>query len=264
MPRSQPEQKVTYIHFALLCLAPFLVFWPLWWHAEAMAYDMADYFLPFRYFIGECLQQHRFPWWNPYSGLGIPMAADPQSGVFYPVTWFIGYLFGYDFLTINIEYLVHLSIAGCGMYQLLRGLKFEPVVCLLLAVSYQFCGFMVNNAQHLTWIISAGWLPFFLHYYRLTILYGKRNNAIKAALSLFMFTTGGYPAFLIILLYLIGAHFLFMLIGNILQKKLKEAGQLLKWSSVMLLIYLLVTAPFILSFLQGIPLMTRGDALPAL
>jgi hypothetical protein len=261
MLRSLPEQKLTYFHITLLCLAPFLVFWPLWLHAEAMAYDMADYFLPFRYFIGECLQQHRFPWWNPYSGLGIPMAADPQSGVFYPVTWLIGYLFGYNFITINIEYLLHLSIAGIGMYQLLRGLKYAPAICILLAASYQFSGFLVNNAQHLTWIISASWLPFFLHYYRLTILFGKRNNAIKAALSLFMFTTGGYPAFLIILLYLVGGHFIFMLLQHILLKKPSEILHMLKWSSIMLLIYLLVTAPYILSFLQGIPLMTRGEAL---
>ena len=43
MLRSLPEQKLTYFHITLLCLAPFLVFWPLWLHAEAMAYDMADY-----------------------------------------------------------------------------------------------------------------------------------------------------------------------------------------------------------------------------
>lgn len=262
MLRSLPEQKLTYFHITLLCLTPFLVFWPLWLHAEAMAYDMADYFLPFRYFIGECLQQHRFPWWNPYSGLGIPMTADPQSGVFYPVTWCIGYLFGYDFITINIEYVLHLTIAGCGMYQLLRGMKYAPVVCLLMAASYQFSGFFINNAQHLTWIISASWLPFFLHYYRLTILFGKRNNAIKAALSLFMFTTGGYPAFLIILLYLVGGHFIFMLLQHILLKKPSEILHMLKWSSMMLLIYLVVTAPYILSFIEGIPLMTRGEALP--
>lgn len=261
MQRTFSVSKATFISYTLLLALPFIIFWPLWLHPEAMAYDMADYFLPFRHFIGECLQEHQFPWWNPYSGLGIPLAADPQSGVFYPVTWLIGYLAGYDFVTINIEYLLHLSLAGWGMFMLLRGMHYALFSSLLLAIAYQFSGFMVNNAQHLTWIISACWLPYFLHHYRLTFLTGDRNHAIKTVLSLFLFTTGGYPAFLIILCYLVAGHILFVLIHNARIRQPAQIRHVAKWSAVMLIIYLVITAPFIYSFLQGVPLMTRGEPL---
>lgn len=36
---------------------------------------------------------------------------------------------------------------------------------------------------------------------------------------------------------------------------------MLKWSSVLLLTYLIIAAPYIFSFLQGVPLMTRGEPL---
>lgn len=45
-------------------------------------------------------------------------------------------------------------------------------------------------------------------------------------------------------------------------QKPSEILHMLKWSSMMLLIYLVVTSPYILSFIEGIPLMTRGEALP--
>ncbi|MEO6167236.1 MAG: YfhO family protein [Chitinophagales bacterium] len=261
MQLKLPERTTPYIAAVFLFIIPFLVYWPLWLHPQAMAYDMADYFLPFRHFIGECLQHYQFPWWNPYSGLGIPIGADPQSGAFYPITWIIGYLFGYDFFTINLDYLLHIVIAGWGMYALLRGLRYPVIVCLLLASSYQYCGFFVNNAQHFSWIISAAWIPFFFHYYRLTFLKGNFSFAIKTALSLFMITTGGYPAFLIILLYLIGGHYIFFLTRNSIQKNKTALVQSLKWTAVMLFIYLVVTTPYFISFLEGIPLMTRGEAL---
>ncbi|MGB3074346.1 MAG: hypothetical protein WBB36_03445, partial [Chitinophagales bacterium] len=255
------QSRASIIACVFIFILPFFVYWPMWLLPQAMAYDMADYFLPYRYFIGECLQQYQFPWWNPYSGMGVPMGADPQSGVFYPITWLTGYFLGYDFLTINIEYLFHLVIAGLGMFALLRGLKYPVFICLLLAWSYQFCGFFVNNAQHYSWVISAAWLPFIFHFYRKTFLSGNYTDAIKTALTLFMFTTGGYPAFLIILLYLIGSHYLFFLIRNLQQQNKKQIFQMLRWSVTMLVIYLVISAPYIFSFLQGIPLMTRGDAL---
>ncbi len=249
------------IPYLSLIAVPFFIFWPLWLHPEAMAYDMADYFLPYRYFIGECLQQHQFPWWNPYTGMGVPMAADPQTGVFYPITWLTGYMAGYDFLTINLEYLLHIVIAGFGMYLLLRGLKYPVMICLWLAWSYQCCGFFVNNAQHYSWIISAAWLPFIFHYYRKAFLSCSYQDAVKTALSLFLFTTGGYPAFLIILLYLLGGHFCYVLAGSVFRQDRKMFFNMLKWSSVLLIIYLIITAPYIFSFLQGVPRMTRGEAL---
>src|SRR5437870_1094643 len=94
----------------IILIVPLIALMPLWFHAYAMAFDMADSFLPQRYFLSECLRHGIFPWWNPYSGLGIPFHVEPEIGAFYPIAWIIGFVFGYDFYTINCEYFLHLLI----------------------------------------------------------------------------------------------------------------------------------------------------------
>jgi hypothetical protein len=253
------KQKL--VPYFLLVASPLLIFSRLWIAPFAMSFDIANYFLPVRYLIGESLKQHQFPWWNPYSALGTPMHADPQSGVYYPITWVIGYILGYDFYTINLEYLLHLVVAGCGMYLLLRGLQTPVPVALLLAWSYQFSGFFVNNAQHLSWIISAAWVPFFFHYYRSNFLKANWRDGMRASLSLFMMTTGGYPAFLLILIYIVTGHYLFFIIKNLGSKRRKAILQSIKALFLVFAFYALITLPYIFSFTQVITLMTRGEPL---
>ncbi|MCY7409697.1 MAG: YfhO family protein [Chitinophagales bacterium] len=250
-----------YFAFAVLVAVPLIAFSQLWIHAYAMAFDMADYFLPNRFFLSQCLQSKNFPWWNPYSGLGIPFYADPQSGAFYPIAWVIGYFFGYDFYTINCEYLLHVIIAGAGMFTLMRFLNCTTPIALAIAISFQLCGVFIGNAQHLTWIISAAWMPW-VFFYRIKFFgEGKLRDAIAAAFCLMMMTTGGYPGFLIVMLYI---FFIATIVQSVVLIKHKKTDQLKNFvliNMVFAIIYFLITAPYIISFLQALPYFTRANAL---
>ncbi len=222
---------------------------------------MADYFLPNRFFLSQCLQSKIFPWWNPYSGLGIPFYADPQSGAFYPIAWVIGYFFGYDFYAINCEYILHAIIAGTGMFMLMNSVNKSAAVSIIIAISFQLSGIFIGNAQHLTWIISAAWLPWVFFYWIKFFGEGKFRDATATAFCLMMLTTGGYPGFLIVMLYI---FFIATIVHSFILIKHKKVDQFRNFVLINLkfaIIYFLITAPYIISFLQALPYFTRANAL---
>ncbi|MFI5136049.1 MAG: hypothetical protein ACHQD9_09375, partial [Chitinophagales bacterium] len=232
-----------YFPFIILVLVPLAALSPLWLNAHAMPFDMADYFLPDRYFIGQCLRSRIFPWWNPYSGLGIPFHADPQSGAFYPLTWLIGLIFGYDFKTISWEYILHIIIAGWGMYKLIHSITKSVTASLCMALCYQLCGVFIGNAQHLTWIISAAWLPYVILFWKEIFRDGNFKNSVALALCLMMMTTGGYPAFIIILLYIFMIT-LFVFILQSYRHYRARMNRVIMLHVTFGLLYLVITSPY--------------------
>ena len=149
-----------YKYHLFLLLAIIIGYWQLSFMLKIMKWDMLSYYFPMRYYIGECLSNGYLPFWNPHQFLGVPIHADPQSTVWYPITWILGTVFGYDFYIINFEYLLHIFIGGCGMISLGKQLKLLPPTSFFMAISYVFCGIFIGNAEHLSWVVSAAWIPF--------------------------------------------------------------------------------------------------------
>lgn len=195
-------------HYLLLIILPILVLFPISFDINPMKYDMIDCFLPWRFNVSEHLAAGQLPFWNPYQDLGYPIQADPSSGAWYPIVWLFGSTIGYSIYTIGWEYIIHLIFAGIGFYQLLSYFKFQPKLALIGAIAYAFCGIFIGNAQHLPYTVSACWLPFLLRYFLQTQEEVNWKNPIKAAICLFLMITGGYPAFIIILFYLLLIFFI--------------------------------------------------------
>jgi hypothetical protein len=247
--------------YLILVAVPLAAFSSLWLQPHAMNFDMATYFLPNRYFLGECLRNRIFPWWNPYSGLGIPFHADPQSGAFYPVAWIIGWATGYDFYTINLEYLLHLIIAGWGMYLLMHSFTKSVTASLCIAMCYQLCGVFIGNSEHLTWIISAAWLPWVILYWKRIFDVQNFSSAISLALCFMMMTTGGYPAFTIMAAYIFLITFFIFLFRSFRTKSWKQARKVIIVLFVFAMSFLVIASPYIISFLEALPYFTRASAI---
>ncbi len=76
------------------------------------------------------------PWWNPYSGVGMPLAGEYQPGAFFlPFVLLLGLPGGLLFLKITLQIL-----AGFCMYALLRKLGMDARVVLAGAVLWAFNG----------------------------------------------------------------------------------------------------------------------------
>lgn len=242
--------------FALVVVA----FFQVSFFMHPLKYDAIDCFYPWRFHIGECLQNGQLPYWNPYQDLGYPIHADPSSGAWYPIVWIIGYFNGYSMYSIGFEYLFHVFFAGVGFYTLAKTLKFDPKFALIAAVAYMLSGFFIGNAQHLPYIISACWLPFVLNYYFRLKEEKTHLNSLKAAFFLFLMITGGYPAITVILFYLLLTFFLIQLI-KLYQAKLGLEARIFIIRNFQFLIYtFILSGVMLVSIYQVSPYLSRlGD-----
>jgi hypothetical protein len=244
-------------HYVILLSIAAIAFFQVVFFQHPMVYDMSDCFLPWRFHIGECLQNGILPFWNPYQDLGYPIHADPSSGAWYPMVWFIGGTIGYTSYTIVLEFFFHIFIAGVGMYQLSKTLRMDPAIALIAGISYMLCGFFVSNAQHLPYIIGAAWLPFFLSSYFQLIWTKKFKFAIYAGFFLFLMITGGYPPFVIILFY-----FVLLSSSIYLGREMRSNGRQAIWTFlsrhiIMVLVALILSSGMILSVWQVSPYLSR-------
>lgn len=229
-----------------------LLYHPLKWDAIDQAY-------PWKYFIGQCLQEGTLPLWNPYQLLGSPIHADPQSSAWYPVTWFFGFFSGYSIWVLSIDFFLHIYLAGAGMYYLGRQLRFREETALLMGIAYMLSGFFTGNAQHFMWIISGTWIPFIIGAFIALKERPSVHSATRLGLAFFMIMTGGYPAFIFLLLYLLTAIFLLFLSGYLRGNDRASMLRYLKFLGLAAAFTLLAGAVVIVSVyhLQGA--MTRSE-----
>ncbi|MES2800402.1 MAG: YfhO family protein [Bacteroidota bacterium] len=222
-------------------------------------YDMMDCFYPWRFHVGECLQNGQFPYWNPYQDLGYPAHADPSSGAWYPFVWILGATFGYNSYTIALELVIHIFFAACGMYLLAQTLGFRKTVAFITAVSFMLCGVFIGNAQHLPYVIGAAWLPFLLHFYFKMIRHREWYNAVAAAFFLFLMITGGYPAYVIILFYFFVVSALYFLFKSIKNRQRFAFSDLLARHIVFVFMTALFSLGQLISIYQVSPYLIRLD-----
>ena len=78
---------------ASLLLLPTLILAGAWRLGGASALeDDLLYYLPIRQYIGQRVAAGELPLWNPLVGMGTSLAADPQSGLWYPATYLFAVL----------------------------------------------------------------------------------------------------------------------------------------------------------------------------
>jgi len=237
-----------------------VAFYQVSFFQHPIKYDSMDCFFPWRYHVGECLQNGQFPYWNPFQDLGYPIHADPSSGAWYPIVWIIGFFNGYSVYTIGFEMWLHVFFAGIGFYWLARTLKFDKNLALLAGIAYMLCGLFVGNAQHLPYIISATWLPFVLNFYFKMVDEKSLLNCIKASFFLFLMVTGGYPAFTIILFYLLLIFFIIYFIRILKTGVRKEIWHFILRHGVFFVFTILLCLGMLFSVYQVSPYMSRlGD-----
>ena len=252
--------KKTYAPYIIFLIVAVLVFFPISFFLYPVKYDAIDCFYPWRFHIGECLQNGQLPYWNPFQDLGYPIHADPSSGAWYPLVWIIGYFSGYSIYTIGFEFWIHTFFAGIGFYLFAKTLRFEQNYALLAGISYMLCGVFIGNAQHLPYIISAAWLPFVLNFYFRMVQERSYWNSLRAAFFLFLMVSGGYPAFTIILFYLLLLFFCIYLFKEFKQKDSVKLVHFLGRHFVFLMYTILLCLVLFVSIYQVSPYLSRlGD-----
>lgn len=99
----------------------------------------------------------RVPWWNPYTGVGLPLAAEYQPAVFFPLTLLLASQNGFAWHHVLLQ-----VIAGLGTYGLLRQLFLGRAAATAGALVYAFNGTLAwfahapaSPVAFLPWILWA-------------------------------------------------------------------------------------------------------------
>jgi hypothetical protein len=221
---------------------------------HSLCHDAVNCYLQWRIAITESIQLGVLPLWEPYQELGSPIWGNPQIGVWYPVLWGISLFGKYDYGMLNLEYFIHFIIAYFGFFKLSYHFTKNIKIAIFGALLYVFSGYFIGNFQHLSWVISGAWLPWFI--YLLQKSFSTKGYYYPALFSItsFLFFTSCYPTYIITLFYITSVYILVIYFKNRNRETLKK--------SLFILISILgLLAITLYSVYYVIPLITRGNGL---
>lgn len=150
--KNLKQSALIFLGLAVLIL---LFFSPALWPGRALYLrDLSIEIIPYRSFWA---RSHGFALWNPYGFFGMPFAANPQMGAFYPLNLIFFISPVWKALTVYI--IVHYLLAAFSACLLFRELEFSPATCALLAIALVFSGIFCSLSNLVVLLSVASWLP---------------------------------------------------------------------------------------------------------
>ena len=113
---------------------------------------------PFRDFFARALRAGQLPLWNAAINCGFPLFAEGQAGPLYPPNVVLALLLP-TWAALNWNIVLHLWLAGAGMYALVRGFGAVRPAALCAGLCYALSGYMVVRAMSPNFIDVCAWLP---------------------------------------------------------------------------------------------------------
>ncbi|HUM98475.1 MAG TPA: YfhO family protein [Chitinophagaceae bacterium] len=253
--------KVHFKNFGILLIICLLAYWPITFGIFSSKGDSLQYFLPTRYAISTAIQSGEFPFWSPWFYLGHPIYGDMQSGSWNPLVLFLSLFGKYNITTFHIEYLIYIFWGGIGMYRLAIYISKGQSAGLLIAASYILGGVMLSG-QVITWAASAAIIPHIFLSYLTTKRTGNFKPAIVTGIHLWLLLVCGYPSLFIFTCYILIGLFLISIWDQIRHSKEKKNVPIQKYllsHFLILVTFLLLSLPTIISFIDFLPYYSRGN-----
>ncbi len=221
-----------------------------------MDWDMTNQAFVWHRYISECFHSGIIPLWAPYSKLGYPFYADPQSGLFYPVVWLLAVVGHYSLYSNNFEFFIHIVLAAWGMRYLLQTLHVSKGAAAVFALVYAMSGPATGHASHSTLTASLCWLPWLLASYIRMIEHQRLRDVLLTALFLVLQLTGGYAGITIILIYVMAGLFIYYML---VRDGRSSPGAVAKAHVWLVIVVLLVSVSYLYAVAQGQPYIDRGE-----
>ncbi len=117
-------------------------------------------FYPWREYALDTFRSGHLPFWNPYNGSGAPLLANYQSALLYPLNWF-GLVLPIAW-SMSVTAVVHLFIAGCGMWMFTGKVGLTELGRGMSAISFALTGYLVARLGTYPTIFAAAWIPWLM------------------------------------------------------------------------------------------------------
>lgn len=151
------------LRLGLVALAAALwALWPSWLDPRLAPSNFGDLFAfhqPMRHLAAEALQQGRLPFWNPFIFSGLPLLANPQAALFYPVSA-LGFVLPLT-PALSWDFLLHLCWAMLGVALLARRARLPAAAAWTAALIYGLSPFLVFRITEgiPTLLAALAWAP---------------------------------------------------------------------------------------------------------
>ncbi len=182
-------------HLLLWAIA-ILFFWPVLGGGQAYYFrDTESFYIPQAWITAQALTRGELPLWEPRIGIGYPFQADPHSMLFYPPVlllllfpWPLGY---------NLLVTIHVPLAGCSLFALLRRWKLSAPAAALGGLSLMFCGYTVSATCLTTLLRGTAWAPLALLMFDRFLESGSRRDLVGTVLVLAIQGSGTDPQYVL-------------------------------------------------------------------
>ena len=160
MTVSMRELGRRYWPILVLIAAPLALFAPIligrvwYWGVPLLQ------FYPWQRAAVESYQAGQLPLWNSFVGNGAPLAANLQTGAFYPLN-FLYLLLPTEF-AMGWTAILHVILAGLFMYAYLRTMKLSLLAAVIGALAFEMNGFLIARAGFLSVTVTVPWLAAWL------------------------------------------------------------------------------------------------------
>ena len=160
-------------------------------------HDMRGYYLTWHETVRQAIHSGHLPLWTPYIFNGYPILAEPQQSTFYPIAWLM------LVLPINVAVswymLIHVWLAGMGMFLFTRQMGAGRLPALLAGVAFAYSGLLVGRlwAGHSTVYAVDAWTPWLALGLVWSVRRGSGWAAVLAGLPFGLAILAGHlPSFL--------------------------------------------------------------------
>jgi hypothetical protein len=185
----------------------------------------------------------RIPWWNYYSGVGLPLAAEMQPGaLFLPFVLLNHFANGLVYIKVILQIL-----AGLGTYFLLKKIGLRWHAALTGAILYQFNGvFTWHGAPIMSPVAFLPWLVLGVETVREASIAGIAGGWLTIALSLAFSIYAGFPEVAYINGLLAGVWFLW----RVFSVPARIGFRFIKKLATGVIVGLLLSVPIIFPFAE--------------
>ncbi len=205
----------------------------------------------------------KFPLWNPHVGLGMPLAANMQSAVYYPLNlglWLLPRAWVFD-----ATYLLRLFLAGLFTYLFCRCWGLGRGGALAAGIAYMLNGYFARhvNMFHLNVEVL---LPLYLYAFERLVRGPSRGNILIAAVAVLVAVLGGAPESAFLALTVAGCYFVVRVIAAAGGRRAKVVGAFALASGLGLLsagVLLVPAFEYMANSVNFHPPGTGGNAMPA-
>lgn len=153
--------------------------------------DVVTFFHPWQVAVRDAVQSGHLPLWNHDSFCGVPLLANLQSGVFYPVNW-LYWILPFD-VALTTGMFLHLTIAALLMRAFLRRAGLAHIASFLGGALFAYGTWTLSHLEFPMQLGAAVWLPLVWSGIWATMREGKPRGLVAGAVGITLSLLSGYP-----------------------------------------------------------------------